>query len=887
MSNQQSTSNSPWYTKTTSRTLEALGVKSEQGLTAEEGQQRLAQYGPNSLQEAETRPWWKILFNQFKSIVVQLLVVAAILAFISQKWAEGIAVVAVLLINAIIGFASEWKAVRSMAALRKISRYTIRARRNGTTAAIDVSELVPGDIVLLAAGELVPADMRLIQAENLRVNEASLTGESIPASKLNDVLTEDTELADRQNMVYKGTGVVDGHGEGVVVATGGSTELGKISRLAQEAEGTVTPIQKRLDQLGRRLAWTAVGIAVAIAVIGFFIRHQEASLVIETALALGIAAIPEGLPIVATISLARGMFMMAQRNALVNQLTAVETLGAARVIFSDKTGTLTENRMDLQKIASVKGTTSLSDVDGSIDDPLVSRMLELGVLCNSASLAEDSENDTAQGDPTEIALLEAGRRFEFKRSQLVEKRPQVRVEKFDSRTKKMATFHQDESGILVAVKGAPESVLEVSRCLANDNSDQILTDEMRQEWLNKANEMASEGLRLLAIATKRVSSKDENPYADLNFLGLVGLMDPPRKAVKGAIDACQSAGMRVEMVTGDQPETAKAIAKAVGIVGDANDPTASVMRGHELKNPDELDEQAIKAIYQANIFSRVSPEQKLNLVKIYQDQGEVVAMTGDGVNDAPALKKADIGIAMGQRGTEAAKQVADMILKDDAFETIVAAVEQGRVIFNNIRKSTMFMLCTNVAEVLAVAVAAFVGWTLPLLPLQILYLNVLTDVFPAMALGVGPRSGNEMEQPPRDPQESVLTRSHWLEVGGWAGLVGACVLISLLLAQHWLGLENRHAVTISFLTLGFSKLWFTFNLRAPRSGLIHNEITRNPWVWAAIGLCLVLLLAAVYLPGLSGLLQTRRLTTQGWFLVLGMSVIPFVVGQVLRTFQKG
>lgn len=877
-----------WHARTTDETLEAFGVRVQRGLSTEEAEKRWRKHGANRLREVETAPWWRVLLSQFKSILVYLLAAAAVLAFATQRLSEAVAVVAVIVVNTLIGFMSEWRAMRSMAALRKMGEHTTRVRRDEQEQEIAASQLVPGDVVLLRAGDLVPADLRLVQGEHLRVNEAPLTGESVPVDKVAEPVDEGTDLAGRRDMLFKATTIADGTAVGIAVATGTETELGRIAQLAEEAESTVTPLQKRLDALGRRLAWLTIGIAIAVAALGIFVRQQETTLIVETALALGIAAIPEGLPIVATIALARGMYLMAKRNALVNQLTAVETLGATRVIFTDKTGTLTENEMRLQKVVTPSGELSLDDDEheGKPDrgDPRW-RAVQIGLLCNAASLQEAPDEDNPRGDPTEVALLLGGRTLGLERDELLEESPEARVEKFDPRVKKMATFHEQRDQVYVAVKGAPQAVLDVCTHIASDSGDQRLGDEGQRKWITRSDELADTGLRVLAAADKKVDSIDVEPYEGLCFVGLLGLLDPPREEVKAAIDTCQAAGVRVEMVTGDQPGTAKAIARAVGIIGEADDPEAVVMHGRELEDLDVADDEQRSRIYRANIFARVSPEQKLKLVRAYQESGEIVAMTGDGINDAPALKKADIGVAMGKRGTEAAKQVADMVLKDDAFTTVVAAVHQGRIIFANIRRSVMFMLCTNVAEVLVVTLATVADWTLPIRPLQILFLNVLTDVFPALALGVGPGSGHEMDHPPRDPNESVLERRHWVETAGWAALLASCVLLSLKVAQHGLGLTEPEAVTVSFLTLAFGKLWFTFNLRRPESGLLRNEISTNPWLWAAIAFCSVLLLGAVYLPGLNQLLDTRELSWQAWALLLGMSFIPLPVGQAVREIQ--
>ncbi|MCB2414012.1 cation-transporting P-type ATPase [Demequina sp. TTPB684] len=875
-----------WHAETIEATLDHWDVDPDQGLSDAQAADRLREHGPNQLKAAESRPWWSILVEQLRSIVVYLLAGAAILAFATARWPEGIAVSAVIAVNTAIGFVSEWKAVRSMSALREMGEHSTTVRREGSDQQIDAPQLVPGDIVIVEAGDLIPADLRVVSADRLRVNEAPLTGESVPVNKTADAVEEDAQLADRVDLLFKGTTVADGSAVGVTVATGVDTELGRISELADSAEASATPLQRRLDQLGRRLALLTMAIAVLVAAIGVLVRQQDTTLVIETSLALGIAAIPEGLPIVATIALARGMYRMAKRNALINRLTAVETLGATRVILTDKTGTLTENRMTLRAVETPMGAFTFDD-DGadSEADEATKHLLTVGVLCNSARLAT-GEDDDAVGDPTEVALLSAGATLGIDRSDVLEHRLQTRIEDFDPRVKMMATFHEEDSGVLVAVKGAPAEVLKACSAIRGadaDNGSEDLDEDKRQEWASRAEALAGEGLRILAMADKQADSDDVSPYEGLRFLGLVGLLDPPRDGVKDAIDKCQSAGIRVEMVTGDQAPTALAIAHAVGIVGDEGDPEAAVMLGKDLEADRDVDHARVLEV---NVFSRVSPEQKLTLVQRYQDNGEIVAMTGDGVNDAPALKKADIGVAMGMRGTEAAKQAADMVLLDDAFNSIVAAVEHGRVVFGNIRKSVIFMLTTNVAEVLAVTAATVAGWPLPLLPLQILYLNVVTDVFPALALGVGPGSGQEMKQPPRDPQESVLNRRNWREIIGFAAVVAASVLAGLLLAQHWLGMSATEAVTVSFLTLAFSKLWFTFALRSPGSKVLRNEITRNPWVWGAIALCIVLLVAAVYVPVLSDVLQTHMLSGEAWGLVLIMSLIPLVAGQAVRQLQR-
>jgi len=891
------TTSTPAHAQPFEDVLRALNVQAKEGLGQNEVRARREQHGHNRLRKAKRRSAPAILLDQFKSVVLIILAVAAALAFAFQEWPEGIAIVAVLMVNGVIGFLSEWRAVRSLEALQKISKRRVRVRRAGREQRVSVEALVPGDIVILEGGDLVPADLRLIEANNLSVDEAALTGESVSVSKRVEPVEADRALAERTSMLFKGTTVMEGSAEAVVVATGMATELGRIAELTEEAEPELTPLERRLNRLGWRLAWVTLGVAIVVAVVGL-LAGQPTLLMIETAIALGLAAIPEGLPIVATIALARGMWLMARRQALVNRLAAVETLGATRVIFTDKTGTLTENRMTLRRVLTPAGDHQLDvgqigegarpdhAAGGQADDPLLKRVLEVGVLCNNASLSDangDARPDVEHGDPTETALLWAGDAFELRRDELLERKPETREVAFDPDVMMMATFHQTDDGQEVAVKGAPQAVLEVCEVIATtDDRSEPMSEQGQRYWLERAEALAGEGLRVLAVADKLVQKTDEEPYQALRLLGLVGLLDPPRKAVRESVEACRSAGVRVVMVTGDQPETARAIGREVGLVDGDH---AEVMHGRDLVEPDLLSVEQRERILKTAIFARVSPEQKLHLVRVFQDNGDTIAMTGDGVNDAPALKKADIGVAMGKRGTDAARQVADMVLRDDAFSSIVAAIQQGRIIFGNIRKSVMFMLCTNVAEVFAVALASLVNAPLPLRPLQILYLNVVTDVFPALALGVGKGSSHVMRRKPRDAREPVLTRSHWLAIGGWGLAIAACVLGALATGLLWLRMEEPAAITGSFLTLAFAKLWFVFNLRDRGSTLLDNDVVRNPWVWGSIGLCVALLLAATYLPGLSDVLKTRPLASPGWVLVLALSALPMLLGQTIRAIQ--
>jgi Ca2+-transporting ATPase len=874
-----------FHAMTAEEVLSHLNVNLDQGLSDEEVRKRQEQYGQNEL-EAETTPSpFRILLNQFKSIVILILVVAAVVALATARWPEGLALVAVTVINTAIGFFTEYKAIRSMEALRQLGQQMTNVRRQGKEQEIAASEVVPGDIVILRTDDLVPADLRLQGEAGARVNEAALTGESVPVNKSPEPVDAGEPLHARTSMLYKGTSIEEGEVEAVVTATGLSSELGRISQLTAGAEKKAPPLQKRLDQLGRKLAWIVVAIAVIVGAAGLA-AGRETVIMIETAIALGVAAIPEGLPIVATIALARGMWLMARNNALVNRLTAVETLGATSVIFTDKTGTLTENKMEVRELvtplesASINEESKDQEKNGSIsEDSSLMRLLKIGVLCSNAK--PDDEGGYS-GDPTEIALLEAANLKGVKRRKLLEELPEEREVPFDSKAMMMATFHSmknqggNQGQYYIAVKGAPDAVLPACDRILTDSVAAQLSDEQRNEWTGKADELAGQGLRLLTFADKEVPDIEVEPYEKLCFIGLVAMEDPPRTDVRKAIHQCQEAGIRVVMVTGDRADTGSAIGKQVGLNTDQK-----TFLGRELTETEELSDEKLSKIQSASVFARVTPEQKFNLVKSYQETGRIIAMTGDGVNDAPALKQADIGIAMGQRGTDAAKQVADMVLRDDNFSTIVSAIREGRIIFANIRKSVIFMLCTNIAEVLVVTLASLTQVPIPLRPLQILYLNVLTDVFPALALGLGPGSADVMKRPPRKAGESALTRHHWRSIAGWSVVIGANVLGALAIALYYLGFDEQRAVTISFLTLGFAKLWFVFNLRDRGTKVWRNDVLSNKWMWGAWGLCLLLLFATVYWNLLSGLLQTSSPGFEGWLVIVLLSLVPAVLGAFL------
>lgn len=869
-----------------------LGVDPGRGLPSGERRSRRREFGANRLREGERRSGLSILLEQFKNVIVALLLAAALVSFFFGEAVEGAAILAVIFLNAGIGFLTEMRAVRSMEALRELSQVSAKIRQEGETRQVAAESLVPGDMLLLDSGDVITADIRLTVANKLQADESALTGESVPVGKQTGEVEAQTPLAERSSMLFKGTAVTRGTGEGIVVATGMDTELGQISSLVEEAEEEVTPLEKRLSRLGEKLVWVTLAIAAAVAVTGILVG-RDVVLIMETAIALAVAAVPEGLPIVATIALARGMWRMAHHNALVSQLSAVETLGATTVICTDKTGTLTENEMAVAEIWTAEGRLRLDlqssshassgDLDLSSSRPLEA-LVETMVLCNNASLGNGANQADAVGDPMEIALLRAGLEAGLDRDSLLERLPEVREVAFDPEIKMMATFHEDNGSYRVAVKGAPEAVLSACSKIRIARGERELDPTGREDWLKRAEEMGDEGLRLLAMASKSVVDKQEEAYTGLTFLGICGLLDPPREDVQGAIKGCMEAGIEVIMVTGDQPVTARRVAQSVHLVEEED---ARVTHGRDLERRLGSTARDSQAALQEPIYARVSPRQKLEMVGAFQEQGEIVAMTGDGVNDAPALKKADIGVAMGRRGTQVAREAADMVLKDDAFSTIVTAIEGGRAIFDNIRKFVLYLLSCNVSEIMAVSLASFANIPLPVRPLQILYLNLVTDVFPALALGVGEGDPMLMKRPPRDPEEPILMRSHWGLISLYSAMIGLSVVAALLIAIYVLKMETAQAVTVSFLTLASAQLWHVFNMRGVEAGWLRNDITRNPFVWGALASCGLLLLAAVYLPGLAQLLGTTNPGLRGWTLVTAMSLVPLALGQLLKTLGVG
>jgi Ca2+-transporting ATPase len=907
---------SDWYRLKTEEVLAHLETDAEQGLNQGEVRRRLAEYGPNELVERGTKSLWRILWEQMTALLVVILIIAAAVSIALGDFKDAIAILAIVVLNAILGFTQEYRAEQAMAALKKMAVPTVRVRREGHLREVSARELVPGDIVQLEAGAFVPADGRVLESVNLRTEEAALTGESEPVDKIAEKLTgEDLPLGDRRNMAYMGTAVSYGRGLIVITETGMSTELGHIADMIQTVEQEQTPLQRRLDQLGRGLALAAFAIVGVVFVLGL-VRGENWRLMLLTAISMAVAVVPEGLPAVVTIGLALGAQRMLKREALIRKLPAVETLGSVTVICSDKTGTLTENRMTVT-VLDVMGETQtvetllrrrvpvldLGDIPRARPQVRSLRLLVIAsALCNDAilDLADlDGDHYRAIGDPTEGALVLAAAQLGFMQSDLNERFPRVAEIPFTSERKRMTTVHQvnvppDETDIpcqdtafVAFTKGAVDGLLEMTSHVWSGEEAVPLTDELR-ERIEAANaELAKNGQRVLGVAFRRLSAQPEDAdeaelERDMTFIGLVGMMDPPRAEVKEAVDTCKAAGIRPVMITGDHPLTARHIAHELGIVGNGSGGAAMnsaaglaandhVLTGQELSRISIEDLEGV--VEEVPVYARVSPEHKLKIVQALQDRGHIVAMTGDGVNDAPALRKADIGVAMGITGTDVAKEAADMVLLDDNFATIVAAVEEGRTIYDNIRKFIKYTLTSNAGELLVMLIAPFLGMPLPLLPLQILWINLVTDGLPGLALTLEPAEPGTMRRPPYEPQENIFGRGLGRDIL-WVGLLMA--LVSLGVGYGGWSHGNLAWQTMIFTTLVLSQLGNAIALRSERESLFTIGLFSNPAMLGTVLLTFGLQLAVVYVPLFQGIFNTQALSLSELVIGLVLSAAVFL-----------
>ena len=856
---------------TVAEVVGAIGTSLEHGLTAAEAAARLARHGANAIAETERRSPWRMLLDQFTDFMIIVLMVAAVISGIIGETADAIAILVIVVLNGVVGFIQEYRAERAMEALKKLAAAQARVLRDGSVADIPADALVPGDIVVLEAGNVVPADLRLFEAVVLKLEEAALTGESVPAEKHTAALQQgELSLGDRRNMVYKGTIAVYGRGRGVVVATGMAAELGKIAALLAEEDEVKTPLQKRLVLFGRKLAVAALAICAVVFVVGV-LRGEPLFLMFLTAVSLAVAAIPEALPAVVTISLALAARKMVTKNALIRRLPAAETLGSVTYICSDKTGTLTMNRMQVEE--TYLDGRRLKRGDGFDGESETARLLWRAITLNNDAAVP--ENGKEIGDPTEIALLLAARQVHLEKPALEAQSPRIAELPFDSERKLMTTVHRDAAGIIAYTKGAPEKIVE--RCVAWQRGGERLALP-REEILTAAEDMAAGGLRVIAVAYRHWDLSPEpltsdEVEANLVFIGLVGMIDPPRPEALDAVSLCKTAGITPVMVTGDHPATARAIAARLGILADG----ARVMTGAEMTRlaPAALESQ-VKDI---RVYARVDPAQKIMIVAALQARGEVVAMTGDGVNDAPAIKRAEIGIAMGRIGTDVAREASDMVLLDDNFATIVVAVREGRRIYDNIRKFVRFVLGGNAGEIWTILAAPFFGLPLALLPIQILWINLVTDGLPGLALATEPAERRVMARPPRSPVESIFARGLWQHVL-WVGLLIGALCVGV---QAWaIARGAGHWQTMVFTVLCLAQLYHVLAIRSERESLFAIGIGSNPQLLGAVLLTYVLQLAVIYHPSLNAVFKTEALSASE---LLVCTLLPSVVFAAVE-FEK-
>ncbi len=906
-----------WHALEASNVVRALQTSPTEGLISSEAEKRLAEFGPNELEEADRPSLLQMILEQFKNFIVIVLIVAAILSALLGDYVEAVAILAIVVLNAILGVIQERRAEEALAALRRLAAPDAQVLRDGHRRTIPARELVPGDIVFLEAGNFIPSDLRLVETVNLRIEEAALTGESVPVSKdAHLVLTQDQALGDRRNTAFSGTLVSYGRGKGVVVSTGMRTQIGMIAAMLQSVREEPTPLQVKLDQLGKTLGWAALAVCGMVFAIGWA-RGVDALEMFLVAVSLAVAAVPEGLPAVVTITLALGMREMITRHALIRRLASVETLGSTTVICSDKTGTLTQNQMTVTRIwvdghqFEVTGGGYEPEGDFRLDGraielkdyPATTTALWVAALANDAQVEEEQKEDGGRGtrvvgDPTESALLIAALKAGATRDDLERAYPRIDEIPFDSNRKRMTTVHkikdpspEDVSPFydgelkeweVAAIKGAPDIVLDLcTQIQCMDDHAIALDDEMRESILEANATMARSALRVLAVAyrVERDVPDEATPEKvehNFIFVGLMGMIDPPRRQAKPAIEKARRAGIRTVMITGDYPDTAEEIAEEIGLL----------QRGHGVLTGSELDSLSDAALREkvatTDVFARVSPEHKVRIVEALSDSGEIVAMTGDGVNDAPALKRSDIGVAMGVTGTDVAKETADMVLTDDNYASIVSAVEQGRIIYANIRKFVFYLLSCNMAEIVVIFTAILAGLPSPLTPIQLLWLNLITDGAPALALGMEKGDPDTMDRPPRPPQEPVINKPMRVRI-----VIQTLAIAGVTLTAYLMGIAMfpgipEEAKTMAFVTLSFSELLRAFTARSENYPLLRIGILSNRVMIYAVATSLLLLLAVLYVPFLQPIFNTVALGWVEWQIVLPLLFVPAIVAELTK-----
>jgi len=878
---------------------QVLGTDVDRGLSATEATRRLSEFGPNELQEAPRPGLWQLLLRQFKSFLVIILVVACIISLVLGEWIDAIAILTIVVLNAVLGVVQESRAEEALAALKKMAAPEANVIRDGHAVTVPAADLVPGDVVLLEAGDFVPADVRLIEVANVRVDESALTGESVPVEKEPKSLSDgNAALGDRHNMGFFGTTVVYGRGRAMVVSTGMVTQIGQIAAMIQSFEDEETPLQKRLDQLGKWLGIAALVVSGIVFVLGT-LGGQDVLEMFMVAVSLAIAAVPEGLPAVVTIGLALGLQRMVKRHALIRNLPAVETLGSATTICSDKTGTLTQNQMTVVRVyvdgleaeVSGRGYDPVGEYlgpDGKFDAAShrqVGLLLTGSALCNDAQLerGDGDQGWVIRGDATEAALVVAAAKAGLWKEALAQEHVRVAEAPFDSTRKRMATVHPGGAAgrYVVYVKGAPDILVDLSTRLVTADGVVEMTPERKAEILERNRSMAGQALRVLGLAYGETDTLPDNPTPedlehDLAFVGLLGMIDPPRPEVRRAIQVARRAGLGTYMVTGDYRETAVAIGRDLGLMNEGD----LVLSGAEIS--EIPDDEFVKIAPKVRVYARVSPEHKVRLVEALRANGHVVAMTGDGVNDAPAVKRANIGVAMGVTGTDVTKQTADMVLTDDNYASIVSAIEEGRIIYSNIRKFVYYLLSCNVGEILIVFVATLLGWPVPLSAIQLLVLNLLTDGAPALALGLEKGDPDIMDRPPRPVTEPILNREMLVGIGVQAVAIAVSTLTAYRLGIHWFPNDIGMARAMAFATLTLSELFRAYTARSEYFSVFRIGFFSNRFMQYAVLVSIALLILMFYVPALHSVFDTRSLTFGHWLDILPLALIPSVAAEATK-----
>lgn len=886
--------------------IEYLDFSSEKGLMSREIRRRQLQYGENRIKENNGKGVISIFLNQFKDFMIMVLMVATCLSFLMGEIGDGITIFAIIILNGIMGFVQEYRAEKSLAALKRLTAPMARVIRNGKIQKVNASELVPGDVILLETGDRVPADARILESSGLQVDEAILTGESVPVNKSEKQLyARGLKITSQTNMLFMGTTITRGRVKAVIVSTGMETEMGRIAELLSQDKSELTPLQKRLKYLGKWLVILSVLITILIMLIGV-IKGQSIYAMFMAGVSLAVAAIPEGLPAIVTLALAMGVQKMIKNNAIVRKLQAVETLGCSTVICSDKTGTITRNEMSLKKYYL---NHRIKSFDPSMEVKDLEKMLVISSVCSSVQPREKEKkgalkrvkefflgNDIPDlmGDPTEIALVKAIYQMGYTLTELREEYKSIAEENFDSSRKRMSVIIEDSEGTReLWVKGAPEVLLELCKYIEIRGKQLHLTPELKEEIIRANNSMASEALRVLGIAYRKLDNegkgtrfnKDQltvkNYENNLVLVGLVGMIDPPRPEAYEAVEKCYKAGIKLIMITGDHKLTAQVIAEELGIISRKG----RVLTGEDLNKISDDDLKTV--VNRVKVYARISPEDKLRIVRAFKQNGEIVAMTGDGVNDAPAVKEADIGVAMGEKGTDVTKEVSSLILADDNFATIVKAVEEGRKIYNNIRKFIRYLLSCNTGELLAIFIGIVMGLPLPLLPIQILWVNLVTDGLPALALGMDDDSDEVMEKPPRDPGESIFAHGMVSLIISQGTLIGISTMTAFLIAIYQLGCDLNTARTMAFSTLVFSQLFFVFSCRSEEHSFWQLSPFTNLYLVVAVLVSSLMQLAVIYLPFFQVFFKTTILTGEQWAFVLMLSTWSTIVIDLVRNFLKG